>query len=95
MLICTLIFYIVLLFSSMEERIWDENDYYLSQVRTEIYRLLSGPLIVYVSHEQISSPSLVCKQNSLHLRSSCLSILFKTTIVGIFNFANCRNEAWW
>jgi len=38
----------------MEERIWNENDYYLSQVSTEIYRLLSGPLIVCVSHEQIS-----------------------------------------
>ena len=79
----------------MEERIWNENDYYLSQVRTEICRLLSGPLIVYVSHGQISEKSLVCKQNSLHLHSSCMSFLFKTIIVGIFNSANCRNEAWW
>ena len=38
----------------MEERIWNENDYYLSQVSTEIYRLLSGTLIVCVSHKQIS-----------------------------------------
>lgn len=79
----------------MEERVWDENDYYLSQVRTEIYRLLSGPLIVYVSHEHISEKSLVCKQNSLHLHSSCMSFLFKTIIVGIFKIANCRNEASW
>ena len=54
MLIRTLIFLYFVLFSSMEERIWNENDYYLSQVSTEIYRLLSGPLIVCVSHEQIS-----------------------------------------
>ena len=54
MLICTLIFLYFVLFSSMEERIWNENDYYLSQVSAEIYRLLSGPLIVCVSHEQIS-----------------------------------------
>ena len=55
MLICTLIFFLYfVLFSSMEERIWNENDYYLSQVSAEIYRLLSGPLIVCVSHEQIS-----------------------------------------
>ena len=80
----------------MEERIWNENDYYLSQVSTEIYRLLSGPLIVCVSHEQISEKkSLVCKQNSLHLHSSCMSILFKTTIVGTFNFAYFRYKAWW
>lgn len=37
----------------MEERIWNENDYYLSQVSAEIYKLLSGPLIVCVSHEHI------------------------------------------
>ena len=78
----------------MEERIWNENDYYLSQVSTEIYRLLSGPLIVCVSHEQISEKSLVCKQNSLHLHSSWMSILFKTTMVGTFNFAYFKNKAW-
>ena len=47
------------------------------------------------SRANFRKKSLVCKQNSLHLHSSCMSILFKTTIVGTFNFAYFRYRAWW
>ena len=50
--------------------------------RTEVtyseIRISQWPLCVLASNEQISPPSLVCEQNSLHLLSLCTRILFKT-----------------
>ena len=49
--------------------------------RTEVtyseIRIRPWPLCVFTSNEQISPPSLVCEQNSLHLLSLCTRILFK------------------
>ena len=45
------------------------------------------------SDEQISPPSLVCKENSLHLHSFCVDILFKFTALGhsfMQNFATLQ-----
>ena len=41
------------------------------------------PLCVIASDEQISQPSLVWKQNSSHLHSLCVGILFNCTALGI------------
>ena len=49
--------------------------------RTEVtyseIRIRQWPLCVFTSNEQISPPSLVCEQNSLHLLSLCTRVLFK------------------
>ena len=45
------------------------------------------------SDEQISPPSLVCKESSLHLHSFCVDILFKFTALGhsfMQNFATLQ-----
>ena len=52
------------------------------------YRILllidyQWPLCVIASDEQISQPSLVWKQNSSHLHSLCVGILFNCTALGI------------
>ena len=36
-----------------------------------------------MSDEQISPPSLICKENTLHLHSLCMDILFKVAALGI------------
>ena len=41
------------------------------------------PSCVITSDDQISPPSLVCKQNSSHLHSFCVGILFNRTALGI------------
>ena len=46
-------------------------------------RLWEWPLCVIASDEQISQPSLVWKQNSSHLHSLCVGILFNCTALGI------------
>ena len=51
------------------------------------------PLCMITSDEQISPPSLVCKENSLHLHSLCVDILFKFTALGhafMQNFATLQ-----
>ena len=51
------------------------------------------PLCMITSDEQISPPSLVCKENSLHLHSFCVDILFKFTALGhsfMQNFATLQ-----
>ena len=41
------------------------------------------PLCMITSDKQISPPSLICKENSLHLHSLCVDILFQFTTSGI------------
>ena len=51
------------------------------------------PLCMITSDEQISPPSLVCKESSLHLHSFCVDILFKFTALGhsfMQNFATLQ-----
>ena len=55
--------------------------------------LFQWPLCMITSDEQISPPSLVCKENSLHLHSFCVDILFKFTALGhsfMQNFATLQ-----
>ena len=56
-------------------------------------RQIEWPLCMITSDEQISPPSLVCKENSLHLHSFCVDILFKFTALGhsfMQNFATLQ-----
>ena len=48
-----------------------------------ILRPGSWPLCMITSDKQISTPSLICKENFLHLHSLCVGILFKFTTSGI------------
>ena len=43
----------------------------------------SCPLCMITSDKQISTPSLICKENFLRLHSLCVGILFKFTTSGI------------
>ena len=43
----------------------------------------NGPLCMITSDEQISPPSLVCKENSLQMHSLCTGVLLKFTASGI------------
>ena len=43
----------------------------------------NGPLCMITSDEEISPPSLVCKENSLQMHSLCTGVLLKFTASGI------------
>ena len=55
-------------------------------------------LCMITSDEQISSPRLVCKQNSLYLHSSCVDILFNSLPLEITDVTSdvstCKGYPW-
>ena len=57
--------------------------YFLLYRRRYFLFVSKWPLCVIASDEQISQPSLVWKQNSSHLHSLCVGILFNCTALGI------------